>query len=102
MLVRSQNKELLINLDTVEAMHMSKFGDKYRIIFYPKNLVENDMGSYSTQNQALKVLDMIQTVYLQPTYTNIIAENETATHKNNVFEMPEEYEVSSVCLKVEI
>ncbi len=100
MLVRSQNKELLINLDTVEAMHMSKFGDKYRIIFYLKNLVENDMGTYSTQTQALKVLDMIQTAYLQPTYTNTIAENETATYENNVFEMPDECEVSDVCFKL--
>jgi len=100
MRVRSQNKKLLIDFDTVGTTHVGRQDDKYRIVFYTNSLVEHTMGSYSTQTQALKVLDMIQTAYLQPTYTNTIAENETATYENNVFEMPDECEVSAVCFKL--
>lgn len=100
MLIRSQDKTVLINLDSVEVMNMTRVEDKYRIIFYLKGLCEQPMGEYETQNQALKVLDKLQCFYAEPTYSAQIAENETATYDGKVFDMPQVFEVSDIGFKL--
>ena len=58
------------------------------------------MGEYKTQNQALKVLDKLQCFYAEPAYSTQIAENETATYEDKVFDMPQVFEVSDVAFKL--
>lgn len=61
MLIRSQGKMGIINLDCVEAVGIV---DEYIIRAYAGNTVYG-LGEYSTEEKALKVLDMIQKKYLE-------------------------------------
>lgn len=61
MLIRSQDKRILINMNNVSRLEMSGdglriFADNGRTIFY-------GIGEYSTKAKAMKVLDMIQEAY---------------------------------------
>ncbi len=100
MLIRSQDQTVLINLDSVEVMHMNREEDKYVIEFFLKGLVKQPMGEYETQNQALKVLDKLQCFYAEPVYSTQYSENETATYEDKVFDMPQAFEVSDVGFKL--
>ena len=63
MLIRSQDKEILVNMETSIVFHISGvIGKKYPIFVYWKG---NDyvIGLYSTKAKAMKVLDMIQEAY---------------------------------------
>lgn len=64
MLIRSQNKEILVNIETSIVFHISGvIGKKYPIFVYWKG---NGyvIGLYSTKAKAMKVLDMIQEAYV--------------------------------------
>ena len=61
MLIRSQDKEILVNMETSIVFHISGvIGKKYPIF------VSNGyaIGFYSTKAKAMKVLDMIQEAYM--------------------------------------
>lgn len=63
MLIRSQDKEILVNMETSIVFHISGvIGKKYPIFVYWKG---NGyvIGLYSTKEKAMKVLDMIQEAY---------------------------------------
>lgn len=63
MLIRSQDKEILANMETSIVFHISGvIGKKYPIFVYWKG---NGyvIGLYSTKAKAMKVLDMIQEAY---------------------------------------
>ncbi len=64
MLIRSQNRELLINVNKTPAM--GAFETKKRDIKILWSTVDETLaiGSYSTKEKALKVLDMIQEAYV--------------------------------------
>lgn len=100
MLIRSQDQTVLINLDSVEVMHMNRVDDKYVIEFYLTEWINQSMGEYENQNQALKVLDKLQCFCAEPTYSAQITENETATYEDKVFDMPQVFEVSDVGFKL--
>ena len=62
MLIRSQDKRILININNVSRLEMSDdglriFADNGRTIFY-------GIGKYSTKAKVIKVLDMIQEAYV--------------------------------------
>ena len=64
MLIRSQNKEVLVNMEASIVFHISDvIGKKYPIFVYWKG---NGyvIGLYSTKAKAMKVLDMIQEAYV--------------------------------------
>ena len=61
MLIRSQNKRILINMNNVSSLEVSEnelriFADNGEAIY--------DIGEYSTKAKAIKVLDMIQEAYM--------------------------------------
>ena len=97
MLIRSQDKNLLINLNTSDGI--SRDGDGRLVIHH--GTINNMIGAYSTKEKAIKVLDMIQNKYLE--YYHLkggpailkgsidIAENMWEVPK--VFQMPQEREV---------
>ena len=63
MLIRSQNKRVIVNFDNIRTVSASP--EKYSEDIY----VEDDtcslmVGRYSTKAKALKVLDMIQESYV--------------------------------------
>lgn len=114
MLIRSQNKEVLVNMKTSIVFHISGvIGKKYPIFVYWKG---NGyvIGLYSTKAKAIKVLDMIQEAYEEYKITctfltgftghrAIVESNDIQVNgfkelvksfkKNMVFQMPEDSEV---------
>lgn len=69
MLIRSQDKEILVNMETSIVFHISGvIGKKYPIF------VSNGyaIGNYSTKEKAMKVLDMIQEAYADAKLNEIL------------------------------
>lgn len=60
MLIRSQDKRILINMNNVSSIEV---GDNELRIFADDGETIYDLGSYSTKAKAMKVLDMIQEAY---------------------------------------
>ena len=61
MLIRSQDKRILINMNNVSSIEV---GDNELRIFADDGGTIYDLGSYSTKAKAMKVLDMIQEAYV--------------------------------------
>lgn len=63
MLIRSQNRELLINFNNAPAIGIMEVKGDAKITCSDTNETL-DIGSYSTKAKAMKVLDMIQEAYM--------------------------------------
>ena len=63
MLIRSQNKAVLLNFSNLDAIYTVKGGDDF-IISSLKDENKCTLGKYSTKEKAIKVLDMIQEAYV--------------------------------------
>lgn len=61
MLIRSQDKRILINMNNVSSIEM---GDNELRIFADNGETIYDLGEYPTKAKAMKVLDMIQEAYV--------------------------------------
>ena len=94
MLIRSQSKLSLVVLDSVAEI--SVVNDCEICAFHGQGYV--DLGTYSTEEKAVKVLDMIQEHQIQTT-TSILdygsngLTNTVEEVKNKVFQMPQDDEV---------
>ena len=62
MLIRSQNKAVLLNFSNLDAIYTVKDGDDF-IISSLEGENKCTLGKYSTRAKTLKVLDMIQEAY---------------------------------------
>lgn len=60
MLIRSQDKRILINMNNVSSIEV---GDDRLRIFANNGDAIYDIGEYSTEAKVIKVLDMIQEAY---------------------------------------
>lgn len=113
MLIRSQNSEILINLNTLAGIEITKGSVKTTITSYTTGCTYL-LGEYSTKAKAMKVLDMIQEAYEEYKITctfltgftghrAIVESNDIQVNgfkelvksfkKNMVFQMPEDSEV---------
>ena len=63
MLIRSQNKAVLLNFSNLAAIYTVKDGDDF-IISSLEGENKCTLGKYSTKAKAMKVLDMIQEAYV--------------------------------------
>lgn len=61
MLIRSQDKSILINMNNVSSIEV---GDDRLRIFANNGDAIYDIGEYSTEAKVIKVLDMIQEAYV--------------------------------------
>ena len=61
MLIRSQDKRMLINMNNVSSLEV---GDDGLRIFADNGNDIYDIGEYSTEAKVIKVLDMIQEAYV--------------------------------------
>lgn len=113
MLIRSQNKETLVNIEASIVLYISgTIGKKYPISTSNGYVI----GFYSTKAKAMKVLDMIQEAYEEYKITctfltgftghrAIVEPNDIRVNgyeeliksfkKNMVFQMPEDSEVEA-------
>ena len=106
MLIRSQDKRILINMNNVSSIEV---GDNELRIFADDGETIYDLGSYSTKAKAMKVLDMIQEAYADEKlvdYTKYLQRKEiekmddstilvirNELMKKAVFQMPDNSEV---------
>lgn len=87
MLIRSQDKRILINMNNVSSIEV---GDNELRIFADDGEAIYDLGSYSTKAKAMKVLDMIQEAYCK---FMSVKNDDAWSGKESVFYMPEDSEV---------
>lgn len=71
MLIRSQDKELIVNVDTINHIFV---GEAYRPNGNLHDVCADEMrlGYYSTRAKAMKVLDMIQEAYADAKLNEIL------------------------------
>lgn len=115
MLIRSQDSEILINLNTLAGIEITKGPVKTTITSYTTGCTYL-LGEYSTKEKALKVLDMIQEAYADAKLNEILlpdvckSASESQRRKDNtsiaktirkdfmkkmIFQMPEDSEVEA-------
>ena len=100
MLIRSQDKERIMNFTGASVgidQEMSNDNNICIAIFYSENAYE-ELGEYSTQEKALKVLDMIQEAYSEYQImlnfsVSYLHEFKEKTDGFAIFQMPEDSEV---------
>lgn len=63
MLIRSQNKTILLNFSNSTVVYIAK-NDKDFVILSLENGNRYRLGKYSSKEKAMKVLDMIQEAYV--------------------------------------
>jgi hypothetical protein len=72
MLIRSQKKNVLVNIDCVDTIGICEEGERLFISsFSGPELTECELGEYSTAEKAIKVLDMIQRKYQDEQYMRV-------------------------------
>ena len=88
MLIRSQNKAVLLNFSNWAAIYTVKDGDDF-IISSLEGENKCTLGKYSTKAKAMKVLDMIQEAYADAKLNEILlpdvckAANKSQQEKEN-------------------
>ena len=118
MLIRSQNKAILLNFSNSTVVYIAK-NDKDFVISSLGNENRYRLGEYSSEAKAMKVLDMIQEAYMEyksgeivgnglagSAYTGSYNTKESVAHgiavlkgygneirKSILFQMPEDSEV---------
>lgn len=109
MLIRSQNKEVLTNLNALAGIEIAEGPVKTVITSYITGC-SYLLGEYSNKQKAVKVLDILQETYaeheiLLQTFTGISGVRVTTTEKESIdekkkeirekaiFQMPEDSEV---------
>lgn len=87
MIIRSQNKKAIINLNMIDTIEVR--GKKVRYFSGGGMETMGVLGEYSTEEKAIKVLDVIQSSYEEAnsvcTMSGFVA--------NTVFQMPQDSEV---------
>lgn len=63
MLIRSQDKKTLVNLENTNAIRIYEGNTGFTIDAWGVS-IDYEIGEYSTEEKAIKVLDMIQEEYL--------------------------------------
>lgn len=89
MLIRSQNKQRIFNMDTITHIRADEDND-ICVYFQGQFYI---IGNYSTREKALKVLDMIEARINEPVYINDIGNGEYAKYFHPSFHMPQDNEV---------
>lgn len=92
--IRSQNKETLVKIDCINVY--KNLNLKYVVSGFNSSNSNDDiywnLGTYSTYEKALKILDMIQQKIIEIDKTRFLGMTETV-YKKCVFEMPKDEEV---------
>ena len=86
MLIRSQNKELLVNFNVSAGIEIEEGTTKTVVTSYITGC-SYLLGEYSTKEKAMKVLDMIQEAYERYEYEKLF---KTGLTLFETFQMPED------------
>ena len=91
MLIRSQNKELLVNFNVSAGIEIEERNTKTVVTSYITGC-SYLLGEYSTKEKALKVLDMIQEAYERYEYEKVF---KTGLTLFETFQIPKDSEVEA-------
>ena len=86
MLIRSQNKELLVNFNVSAGIEIEERNTKTVVTSYITGC-SYLLGEYSTKEKSLKVLDMVQDAYERYEYEKVF---KTGLTLFETFQMPED------------
>ena len=86
MIIRSQDKTMIVNLNNIDCICSNR---ENKIIVF-NGEAQSHIGKYSTEEKAIKVLDMIQKAYNSIETMKI---DKGAWRDNHYFEMPQDSEV---------
>lgn len=89
MLIRSQDKTILLNFSNSTVDYIAKNGKDF-VILSLENENRYRLGKYSSEAKAMKVLDMIQEAYCK---FMSVKNDDAWSGKESVFYMPEDSEV---------
>ena len=92
MLIRSQDKRHLVKLKNITINECIAYTDEGKKNVWNVYSKEKKLGSYSTREKAIRVLDMIEEEYHRPTYVTDLG-GEYEVYGRDVFQMPEDTEV---------
>lgn len=93
MLIRSQDKRHLVKLKSIRIEENTTYTEEGKnFVWNIYDTYENKLGSYSTEEKAILVLDMIEEEYHRPTYVANLG-GEYGVYGRDVFHMPEDIEV---------
>lgn len=97
MLIRSQNKEILVNFNVSAGIEIAEGTTKTVVTSYITGC-SYLLGEYSTREKAMKVLDMIQEAYSEYQImlnfsVSYLHEFKEKTDGFAIFQMPEDSEV---------
>jgi hypothetical protein len=99
MLIRSQDKRHLINIDGVKEIYYNEISGKYRFKASFSYGAWEDIGVYSTKVKADKILDMMQGEYESSVYCDHAFDQSANVERpyifmeNKVFQMPTDEEM---------
>lgn len=92
MIIRSQDMKEIHNLDRVSNIAVLPcFGNEN--VFLIEVNRQHTIGTYSTEEKAIKVLDMICEEYKKPDMWAEYSCNEMVIHNKTIFQMPQDSEV---------
>ena len=91
MLIRSQDKTVIVNIDNVFGIAIRNINGAAAIYIGSQGSCCN-MAEYSTKAKAMKVLDMIQEAYCK---FMSVKNDDAWSGKESVFYMPEDSEVEA-------
>ena len=91
MIIRSQNKEVVTNFEQITNIILSEEEENKidLLAMFPGGIRDIRLGTYSTEEKAIKVLDMIQIAYEEANSVR----NMSGFVANTVFQMPADQEV---------
>lgn len=93
MIIRSQDKKKVINFDNTKSICCGEIETTTLFAFFGCGDCER-IGEYSTEEKAIKVLDMIQNAYTQyGTIKDGLGNIHNAFNLPKVFQMPQDSEV---------
>lgn len=94
MWIRNQDKTMLLDVDNIIINHYEKrTPPNYDIETCQNGYGWNKLGTYSTKEKALKVLDMIQRTIIQNEIVYAQAYSGSRMRNYNIFQMPQDSEV---------
>ena len=92
MIIRSQDKKRIVNLDNIDSIHANDYGEINA--FNGSGNSRTFMGKYSTKEKVINVLDARQNAYMGSTKWTISNDGEMQCSTVPVaFQMPQDSEV---------
>lgn len=89
MIIRSQDKKLIVNMDNIDTLEVVGVNIRY---FNGGSETAGRIATYSTEEKAIKVLDMICNFANEKHYEKIVTE-QCGCIGGVVFDMPQDREV---------